>query len=260
MQTRTDTGHGTGRSFWHLPRRTTGRRTGRDGLGDTLRFCAACLALVSWVALLVLPGWAAAQAMSTEATAMLHWVLHSGDNEGASFVVIDKRQARLWLYDPQGRALGNTPVLLGLARGDASVPGIGERAMEDIRKEERTTPAGRFIAEPGRNASGEDIFWIDYDAAVSMHRVRASNPKERRLQRLATATVADNRISYGCINVPAAFYEAKILPLFRQQRGVVYILPEKLSPKLLFTPPVDRPGRPLAAAPAAPATPATIRH
>jgi hypothetical protein len=30
-----------------------------------------------------------------------------------------------------------------------------------------------------------------------MHRVRATNPLERRLQRLATPTPDDNRISYG---------------------------------------------------------------
>jgi hypothetical protein len=63
-------------------------------------------------------------------------------------------------------------VLLGLARGDVSVPGIGERKISDINPHERTTPAGRFISEPGRNLSGEDIVWVDYDAAVSMHRVR----------------------------------------------------------------------------------------
>ena len=37
--------------------------------------------------------------------------------------------------------------------------------------EERTTPAGRFVAERGQNLRGEDVVWIDYDAAVLMHRV-----------------------------------------------------------------------------------------
>ena len=41
------------------------------------------------------------------------------------------------------------------------------------------------LSEPGRNLQGEDIVWVDYDAAVSMHRVRANNPAERRLERLA---------------------------------------------------------------------------
>ena len=46
------------------------------------------------------------------------------------------------------------------------------------------------------------------------------------MHRLATATIDDNRISYGCINVPLPFFEGVILPLFKQTNGVVYVLPE----------------------------------
>lgn len=179
---------------------------------------------------------AAAAVFSADASDFLQWLKRSRDNEGAPFAVIDKRQARLWLFNARGDLLGHTPVLLGLARGDASAPGIGERPMADILTHERTTPAGRFIAEPGRNANGEDIYWIDYDAAVSLHRVRAVDPAERRLQRLASPGTQDNRISYGCINVPAAFYDQRIRPLFEPGRGVVYILPEQLPLSSLFSP------------------------
>ncbi len=70
------------------------------------------------------------------------------------------------------------------------------------------------------------MLWVDYAAAISLHRVVTSNPKERRLQRLASATPLDNRISYGCINVPAAFYDGVVRPAFSRSSGVVYILPE----------------------------------
>ena len=92
--------------------------------------------------------------------------------------------------------------------------------------EERTTPAGRFVAELGVNSEGEDILWVDYDAAISMHRVRATKPVERRLHRLASETPADNRISYGCINLPAAFYDLSVKPAFAASGGIVYVLPE----------------------------------
>ncbi|UUX97812.1 L,D-transpeptidase [Aquabacterium sp. J223] len=154
-------------------------------------------------------------------------VVARGDHGGRSFAVIDKRAARLSVFDGTGRLLGSAPVLLGLAEGDRSVPGIGERPLADIRREERTTPAGRFVAEPGRNLAGEDIVWVDYDAAVSLHRVRPLNPAERRLQRLASPTPADNRISYGCVNVPVAFYERWVKPAFATPGGVVYVLPER---------------------------------
>lgn len=168
--------------------------------------------------------------------AHVRWVLSTQDNEGLPFAVIDKRAARLWLYDVHGRRRGSTPVLLGLARSDASVSGIGDRPMDLIRAHERITPAGRFVAEAGRNADGEDVYWVDYDAAISMHRVRATNPLERRLQRLASSGAADNRISYGCINVPAAFYDQVIRPLFGGAGGVVYLLPETLPAGTLFRP------------------------
>jgi hypothetical protein len=173
--------------------------------------------------------------MPAETGAVLQWVRDSRDNEGAPFVVIDKRRARLWLFDALGQPLGNSAVLLGFARGDVSVPGIGERPMAQIRPHERTTPAGRFITERGQNANGEDIFWVDYEAAVSMHRVRATNPAERRLERLATPSALDNRISYGCINVPVTFFDKLLRPAFSGAHGVVYLVPETLPLQSLFT-------------------------
>lgn len=168
----------------------------------------------------------------------LRWVRQTGDAEGRVFAILDKRDARLWLFDGQGQATGSTPVLLGSAVGDASVPGIGERPLEAVLPHERTTPAGRFVVERGLNTLGEEVFWIDYDAAVSMHRVRATNPVERRLERLATRTPADNRISYGCVNVPTAFFEQRVVPHFKGQRGVIYVLPETVAERTLFSPPV----------------------
>ncbi len=175
--------------------------------------------------------------LTPDAATLLDWVTASGDHRGMPFMVIDKRQARLWVLDAQARVLGSTPVLLGLAVGDHTVPGIGERPLEQVRPAERTTPAGRFGVEPGRNLAGEDILWLDYDAGVSMHRVRTGNKADRRLQRLATPTVADNRISYGCINVPAAFYDRHIQPLFSQlprDQAAIYLLPETKPMRSVF--------------------------
>lgn len=163
---------------------------------------------------------------SRQARRLADWAVASNDHGALPFVVIDKREARLYVFDAGGRLSGAAPVLLGLAPGDDSVPGIGERPLAEVRPEERTTPAGRFVAEPGLNLDGEDIIWVDYEAAVSMHRVRATKPAERRLERLATATATDNRISYGCINLPAAFYDEVLSPAFSATMGIVYVLPE----------------------------------
>ena len=161
-------------------------------------------------------------------------IVASADHLQRPFLVVDKVHARLFVFGADGVLRANAPVLLGAARGDDSVPGIGLRRIADIRPAERTTPAGRFLSEAGHNAKGEDIVWVDYDAAISMHRVRATNPAERRLQRLATPTVADNRISYGCINVPAAFFDTQVAPIFQTGRAYVYVLPEVRSDAEVF--------------------------
>jgi len=163
---------------------------------------------------------------STDARHVADWVADSRDNADHDFVIVDKKFAKVYVFDASARLRGATPVLLGAAPGDDSVPGIGSRPIADIRVEERTTPAGRFVAQRGRNALNEDVVWVDYAAAVSMHRVRAIEPSERRLERLASETIEDNRISWGCINVPVAFYEALIEPVFAQRKAVVYVLPE----------------------------------
>jgi hypothetical protein len=164
--------------------------------------------------------------LSAEAQTIATWAVARRDTQGLPFLIVDKRRATVSAFDAAGRLLGSAPALLGLARGDESVPGIGERKIADIRPHERTTPAGRFAAELGTNTGGEDILWVDYDAAVSMHRVRPVKASEKRLERLASASPADNRISYGCINIPAAFYDRVVKPLFVPKNGIVYVLPE----------------------------------
>lgn len=165
-------------------------------------------------------------ALSTDAAALVAEVTRSNDHGDAPFLVLDKRAARVWVFDARARFTGSAPVLLGLAIGDDTAPGVAELPLAQITDAARTTPAGRFVIEPGRNLHGDDILWIDYEAAVSMHRVRSVNAGERRLQRLASPRAADRRISYGCINVPVAFFNRVLTPLFKETRAIAYVLPE----------------------------------
>ena len=163
-----------------------------------------------------------------------NWSVNTGDHKQMAIVIVDKRDARVWVFNPDGRLVSSTPALLGAAIGDDSVAGIGEKPLSDVRPEEKTTPAGRFIAEPGNNLSGEDVVWVSYDLAVSMHRVRPTVKSERRLERLASATSADNRISFGCINLPPAFYERVLSPAVHRYGAVIYVLPETRSAAEVF--------------------------
>ena len=173
-------------------------------------------------------------AVSSGAGQVKAWVLETADNQGLPFIIVDKVNAQVLAFDREGRLLGAAPVLLGLAPGDVSPPGIGDSPLSGILPEDRITPAGRFLASMGENLGGTGILWIDYDAALSMHAVITARPSDRRFERLASATPLDNRISYGCINVPATFFEGVVKPAFNGTIGVVYILPETQSIEDVF--------------------------
>lgn len=186
---------------------------------------AACL--LAGPALAKPPGVKPAPTVPSETAARLaDWVAGAGDNAGMPYVIVDKTAAVVSVFDATGRLLGSAPALLGQALGDDSAPGIGDRPMAQIRPEERTTPAGRFVAAYGPAEGAGETFWVDYATAISLHPVATGNPKERRIQRLRTASPADNRITYGCINVSAAFYKAVVRKTFAEEKGVVYVLPD----------------------------------
>ena len=205
------------------------------------RGSGSVLAALVLALLLSSPG-ASAHAADTaavpDATAAIEglrlWVLETDDNEGRAFVIVDKREGRVAAYDAGGGLIGSAPALLGLAVGDDSPPGIGDLALADIGPSDRITPAGRFVARLGENLSGNVVLWVDYDAAISLHPVATGKRSERRQARLDSPGGADNRISYGCINVPAPFYTGVIRPLFHGGEGVVYVLPETRSVEAQF--------------------------
>jgi hypothetical protein len=165
------------------------------------------------------------QVASNLVRSVADWVVASGDNDGLPFIIVDKIGAKVFVFDNVGQLRGATFALLGKARGDDTVPGIGSRKLSTITADERTTPAGRFVASLGHDFKS-DVLWIDYGASISLHRVIKGDPGDHRLQRLATTSARDKRITYGCINVPVKFYEDVVVKTFTGTSSVVYILPE----------------------------------
>ena len=163
-----------------------------------------------------------------------NWVSYTHNAKKKAFVLIDKKEAQLYVFDPKGKLKSRTPILLGKAVGDHTVPGVGNKPFSQIKEDEKTTPAGRFLAQPGKNNRGVDIIWIDYNAAVSMHRMRSAKAEENRGDRMATADASDNRISYGCVNVPPGFYNTVLKPTVVRNGAYVYVLPETRTPQQQF--------------------------
>jgi hypothetical protein len=164
-----------------------------------------------------------------DARHMADWVVARHDNGRMPFVVLDKRDARLYVFKPNGVLVGDTPVLLGSAHGDDTFPGIGDVPINQVKPYQRTTAAGRFVTRPGLDADHTDVVWLDYDAALAMHRVINKVKAEHRLEHLANPDPKARRISWGCINIPIPFFDAYISPVFGKQRGVTYVIPERKS-------------------------------
>lgn len=191
--------------------------------------------------------WGDGAEPSSQAVApIVDWVIASGDNRGRPFAIVDKVAAELFVFGGDGQLRGVTPVLIGSARGDESSPGVGERELSAILPEERTTPAGRFVAGYGPATGGKTVLWVDYATSISLHPVIDTDRKEQRPKRLRSPSPEDNRITYGCINVSAAFYEEVVRPSFTGGESVVYVLPEATPLEQVF--PAVRTHRGLAAA------------
>jgi hypothetical protein len=170
---------------------------------------------------------------SQTVTQLADWAISSGDTGGLPFLIVDKLAAEAFVYDPSGQLLSSAPALLGSALGDDTAPGVGDKELSKIPLEERTTPAGRFIANIGPAVGFRSVLWVDFPTATSLHAVITNYPAERRLERLKSPNPDDRRITHGCINVPPGFYGI-VRKTFVDTKGVVYILPDTKSVEEVF--------------------------
>jgi hypothetical protein len=173
------------------------------------------------------------QSASAEVKRVARWVVDSHDNAGLPFLLIDKVNAQVLAFSGAGQLRGTAPVLLGMAHGDRMlVPNTAK--MSQMPPQVRITPAGRFVSRLAIDSHGKEILVLDYEASFSLHAVVKGTPAEHRAERLNSPTSQDNRISFGCINVPTAFYMTVVSPSFTNTKGVVYVLPETSPASQLF--------------------------
>lgn len=172
---------------------------------------------------------------SPDALRIRDWVAFAGDNHALPYLIVDKPSATAWLFDARHRPLARVPVLLGIAAGDEATPGVGAKKLAEIGPAEKTTPAGRFLARYGLAAGRQRVLWVDYTDSVALHPIPSdANKRERRAARMASPTAADNRITFGCINVPGRFYARRVRPLFTRKGGYVYVIPEASPLEAVF--------------------------
>lgn len=186
------------------------------------------VAVWAWVAPCAAQAATATAGWPDDPEQLARLVLATASHGGRPFAVVDKRQAALLVFDADGRLAGRSPALLGKALGDASARGVGLRTQQGrLRDSDRTTPAGRFVSEPGTNRSGEAVVWIDYDAALAIHRLRPGPAHASRSRHLAGSNPLARRVSAGCVVVPGAFFDGVVQPLLGRQRALVLVMPEQ---------------------------------
>ena len=176
----------------------------------------------------------AGQAAPQDVVQVANWVSVTHNNGKRAFVLIDKKQAQLYVFDPQGKLKSRTPVLVGKAIGDKAMPGSGDKPIAQLKEDEKTTPAGRFLAMRGKNTRGQDVLWIDYQQAIAMHRLASVSAEEHRAERIASADPSAHRISNGCVNVPPQFYDSVLKPTITKLGAIIYVLPETMPPQQVF--------------------------
>jgi hypothetical protein len=172
--------------------------------------------------------------VSSEVQHIADWAVHSGDHARLPFIIVDKVNATATAFDASGKLIRTTPVLLGMGIGDTFPPGVMNMDMYHTQPWQRITPAGRFFAEEDLNLKGQRVLWVDYDSAIAIHKLPSKRTKQKRQERIVSPNPGDKRITYGCINVPAAFYDQVVHPNFRSKGGVVYVLPDSSPVKSVF--------------------------
>jgi hypothetical protein len=172
--------------------------------------------------------------VSREVQHIAQWAVHSGDHQRLPFIVVDKINAVAAAFDASGRLIRTTPVLIGMGVGDTYAPGVATMDMYQTQPWQRITPAGRYVADEDRNLEGKRVLWVDYDTGIAMHKMPAKRTKQHRQERMASSDPAEHRITYGCINVPAVFYDQVVHPHFGRKGGIVYVLPDSRSVKSVF--------------------------
>jgi hypothetical protein len=149
---------------------------------------------------------------SPEVQRVAIWVLTSNDHAGHPFLIIDQARARLFAFSGQGRLVGSTPVLRGVAWADPPAP------------------AGRFVADGWRSARTGAMVWANAGQALSL---RAATPSTAP-RRLASAAADEGDLAdgeadrqAGSFQVAGEFYRQHLRAL-RHQASVAYVLPDTL--------------------------------
>jgi hypothetical protein len=153
---------------------------------------------------------------------------------GKGFMVADKPNGMLHVFNADGSMLSQAPALYGKSTGDILTPEMGSKSLAQLTDADRVTPAGTFTLEADDEPDyvGGKAFVLRETrmggAVVAVHAAYLGNPSENRVARLASPAAEDNRISAGCINTTHEQFLRDILPRADDfDGGMVFVLPDE---------------------------------
>jgi len=185
----------------------------------------------------------AAQTMSPAARATYERFML--DNKGLPFIIADKPSGQIFLFKADGTLIKFFSALYGKTTGDVLPRPIGQqltaKQISEIAENERITPAGEYTAvlKPAKDY-GLALFFQDRQGntgTIAIHQVYTGNIKERRLDRLESADVTDNKVSYGCINVGLDNWNNYIVPNYGKGARVGVVPDEQTALDQYIPPP-----------------------
>lgn len=177
----------------------------------------------------------AAQAkMSVLAQSVYQSMAPTAIASGKGFIIADKPAGMLHVFHPDGSVLVQDAALYGKDAGDT----MGKSALEGGGK---ITPAGSYTLRAEADAEyvgGQRLTLVETltstqsgsGSVIAVHGAWFGDAKENRAGRLASATGADNKISYGCVNTSHETFLKAILPnITSLNGGMMFVLPDAVE-------------------------------
>ena len=178
--------------------------------------------------------------------------------QGQYYGIVDKKSCQLKIYDKQGNIVKTFTVGVGKSKGD----GIGsyyrdhyEKTKDAYKAEsQRFTTAGEFTLDDNKKAklaytgadgkprvmglkgdnrgvrSGQISIHMIYDPKTDLSKSHQSAEYKKREAALNSKGTADNRMSYGCVNLLEQDYDE--MHKYLGEGDKVYVLPEEQGNKL----------------------------
>ena len=150
--------------------------------------------------------------------------LSSVISDPVDVIIADKSDGNIYLWKNESKTLFKAPALFGKTYSDF----FSQAEYDSGKVTGFITPAGTFAATKMYSTYMSNYilaFVYGKKYVLAIHPVVIGKTDQRRLERLNSPEGGDNRITNGCINVPAEFFYTVLYTLPDKTKLVV--LPEK---------------------------------